>query len=383
MNEQTTWSPGTTRVTPSPTSSTIARSLVAEDERELHRDVSGHDMQIGVAEAGVGEADQHLTVARAVEVQFLDLDASADLVQHRRLGLHRSSFPHGRPHGQCRSGGPAGPGRHRLAATLPGMTASAWTSGDAYEAFMGRWSRGVAARFVAWLRPDPDARWLDVGCGTGALSATVLASAQPRSIVGIDPSDAFVEAAAMRCADPRAQFRVGKAGELPVADGAVDVVVSGLVLNFVPAPAQALQEFSRVTAPGGTVAAYVWDYAEGMAMLRHFWDAAVDLDPGCRRARRRHSIPVVPPRCAARAVDRRRPGRDHHRCDHGRDDFADFDDYWSPFLGGQGPAAAYVKSLTESQQAALRDRLRREVDPGGDGPISLTARAWAVRGTRP
>ena len=262
------------------------------------------------------------------------------------------------------------------------MKRDAWTSGDAYEAFMGRWSRPVAARFVSWLGIGPGLRWLDVGCGTGALSGTVLASAEPGSVLGIDPSEAFVGAAAGRCADPRARFQVGGAGDLAVADGAVDVVVSGLVLNFVPAPAQALAEFLRVTAPGGTVAAYVWDYAEGMAMLRRFWTAAAELDPRAAELDEGARFPLCHPGAlrdlwvgaglAEVATEAITVGTT----------FAGFEDYWSPFLGGQGPAAAYVASLDEPGRAALRNRVRQAVDPGGGGELALTARAWAVRGTR-
>jgi ubiquinone/menaquinone biosynthesis C-methylase UbiE len=154
-----------------------------------------------------------------------------------------------------------------------------WALGDAYEAYVGRWSRVVATEFVRWLDVAPDVRWLDVGCGTGALSATVLRDAAPAAVVAVDPSAGFLRTARAGIADPRVAFAAADARAVPLADGAVGAVVSGLVLNFVPDAARAVAELARVTAPGGTVAAYVWDYAEGMEFMRLFWDAAAELDP--------------------------------------------------------------------------------------------------------
>ena len=141
---------------------------------------------------------------------------------------------------------------------------------------MGRWSRHVAVEFVDWLDIPAGLRWLDIGCGTGALTAAVLSRADPVSILGTDPSEAFVATAARQVDDPRAQFVVADAAATP--SGRVDVVVAGLVVNFLPDPDGALRA-ARSAAPQGTVAAYVWDYADGMQMLRYFWDAAVALDP--------------------------------------------------------------------------------------------------------
>ncbi|MET7820861.1 class I SAM-dependent methyltransferase [Micromonospora zamorensis] len=263
------------------------------------------------------------------------------------------------------------------------MASPVWADGTAYEAYVGRWSRLVAVEFLRWLDLPRGLRWLDVGSGTGVLTSTVLTTAQPRQITGVDPSEGFVTQARAQVTDPRATFAVGDARVLPLPDDAVDVVVSGLVLNFVPEPARAVADFARVVNPGGAVAAYVWDYAEGMEMMRHFWDAASALDP------------------AAAARD---DGRGFSLCrpdvlqalwrDGGLTDisvraievptvFASFADYWTPFLGGQGSAPAYLASLAEPEQAALRDLLATRLPPGPDGSIRLTARAWAVRGTRP
>src|SRR5215218_6484897 len=153
-----------------------------------------------------------------------------------------------------------------------------WAAGDAYEPYIGRWSRLVARELLAWLGVPAGAVWLDVGCGTGALAGAVLEAADPAALVGLDPSAGFVAHARARLGDPRAR--------LPLADARVDAVVSGLVLNFVPDPARAVREMTRVTRPGGRVAAYVWDYAEGMELIRRFWDAAAAPSrwPACSAA---------------------------------------------------------------------------------------------------
>jgi SAM-dependent methyltransferase len=246
---------------------------------------------------------------------------------------------------------------------------------------VGRWSRLVAEEFLHWLDAPAGQRWLDVGCGTGALTATVLAVSAPAQVVGVDTSEGFLAAARVRVGDPRSAFCVGDAQSLPLPDRRVDAVVSGLALNFVPDPRRAVAEFTRVVTSGGVVAAYVWDYGEGMTMMRHFWDAAAALDPAAARLDEGRRFPLC------------RPAPLHGLwTDAGLDQvtvhaievptvFADFDDYWGPFLGGQGPAPGYAMSLTEEQRLALRSLLRVRLPSRPDGSIPLTARAWAVRGT--
>ena len=133
------------------------------------------------------------------------------------------------------------------------MAGDRWDDGDAYEACIGRWSRPVAVRFVEWLEVAPGSRWLDVGCGSGALTATILERADPAAVSGVDPSAAFVKSTRGRVLDRRARFVVGDAASLPLDDDSVDVVVSGLVLNFVPDLPDALRDARRVSAPGATV----------------------------------------------------------------------------------------------------------------------------------
>jgi SAM-dependent methyltransferase len=263
------------------------------------------------------------------------------------------------------------------------MAQDVWTVGSSYEHYVGRWSRRVAEVFLRWLDVGAGRRWVDIGCGTGALTATTLAIAEPASIIGVDPSEGFLAKARSDVADERATFQLGDAQDLPLPDRLVDVAVSGLVLNFVPDPAQAAAEFARVVKPGGLAAAYLWDYADGMAMMRYFWDAAVSLDPAAAELDEGRRFQICRPEPLGELWN-----------DAGLEDvavravevpttFADFDDYWTPFLGGQAPAPGYVTSLPEERRAELRERLRSGLPTQPDGSIHLTARAWAVRGMRP
>ena len=153
-----------------------------------------------------------------------------------------------------------------------------WTGGASYESYIGRWSRLVARQFVPWLNVPSGAQWLDVGCGTGTLGHTILDTVSPQAVLGIDPSEGYIEFARKNVQDPRVAFRLGDAQELPVKSFAYDAVVSGLVLNFIPKPSQALSEMIRAVRIGGIVGAYVWDYADKMQLIRYFWNAAVALD---------------------------------------------------------------------------------------------------------
>jgi SAM-dependent methyltransferase len=258
-----------------------------------------------------------------------------------------------------------------------------WADGAAYEPYVGRWSRLVAREFLAWLDVPTRGRWLDVGCGTGALSQAILADADPIAVKGVDQSPGYVTYAHARVIDERARFEVADARALPGEAAVFDAVVSGLMLNFVPEPGSAVAEMSRVARPGTTVAAYVWDYAGEMQLMRHFWNAAVALDPAARELDEGQRFPICQP--GALAALFRDAGLQHVEA-RGIDVptvFHDFDDYWSPFLGGQAPAPGYAMSLTEERRAELRERIRAGLPIAADGSISLIARAWAVRGRRP
>lgn len=271
-------------------------------------------------------------------------------------------------------------GRRVYTRGMPPEIEDVWASGESYEAYVGRWSRPVAAEFLAWLGVRPNLRWVDVGCGTGALTEAILATQNPASVDGIDPSGGFVSFARARFPDRRVVFSTGDARALPLEDGSRDVVVSGLALNFVPEPSAAVAEFARVLRPGGTAAAYVWDYAGEMQMMRYFWEAAASLDPDAVELDEGRRFGVCGPEpltelwrssgmrdVSVRAIDVPTV-------------FPDFDDYWTPFLGGQGSAPSYLMSLSEGRRAKVRERIRGALPMSSDGSIRLIARAWSIRG---
>jgi len=261
------------------------------------------------------------------------------------------------------------------------MPAEVWENAESLERYVGRWSRLVAREFVAWLQVPPGSRWLDVGCGSGALTETVLAEAEPESIEGVDTSEAFVAYAASRVTDPRASFAVADAQALDRPDAAYDAVASSLVLNFLPDPARGAAEMRRVVRPGGVVAGYVWDYAGEMQLMRRFWDAAAELDPAAADLEEGRRMAGCNPADLEALFSGAGLEEVETRAIDVPTVFADFDDYWSPFEGGQGPAPGYCASLPRDRRAALRERLRETLPAAADGSISLVARAWAVRGT--
>jgi SAM-dependent methyltransferase len=265
---------------------------------------------------------------------------------------------------------------------MTSVGADRWSSGAAYEGYIGRWSRIVAPLFLDWLDVRAGADWLDVGCGTGVLTRAILERVEPRSVVGVDPTAAFLEHARTATTDARARFETASADATGQPDASVDAVVAGLVLNFVPDLSAALVEAQRVVRPGGIVAGYVWDYASGMQLLRAFFDAAIALDPAMAEHDEGVRFPVT--REGRLAVAFAAAGLDdvRQRPIDIPTVFRDFDDLWSPFLRGTGPAPAYVVGLDEPDRTALRERLRASLPSEPDGSIHLTARAWAVRGRR-
>lgn len=257
-----------------------------------------------------------------------------------------------------------------------------WASGKLYDPYVGRWSRRVADEFLPWLQPPRHVAWLDVGCGTGALVERILDKFVPRSVKGVDPSEGFLGFARENIRNGRVDFVLGDAQALPEARLAFDVVVSGLVLNFVPKPEAAAAEIARVLRPGGIAGAYVWDYAGKMQFMRHFWNAAVALDPAAREKDEGRRFPL----CSPDALRSLWQGAGFRRVEVAAIDidttFRDFDEYWTPFLSGQAPAPGYCMSLPEEARARLRERLRDSLPYAIDGSIPLVARAWAVKGRR-
>ncbi len=257
------------------------------------------------------------------------------------------------------------------------MNGDVWQVGDDYEAYVGRWSRRVATEFVRWIDVPPERRWLDAGCGTGALSSAII-SAGAAGVVGLDPSRGF-----LRSTPDGARAVAGDAAALPLRNGRFDAVVSGLSLNFVPRPEKAIAEFVRVAAPGAVVAAYVWDYAAGMRMMRLFWDVAAEVVPAAADHDEGSRFPI----CQEAALRTAWAGAGLVEVSTRPIEiptvFAGFDDFWLPFLGGQGAAPAYLATLGGDVRAEIRERLRSRLPTSADGTIALTATAWAVRGRRP
>lgn len=256
-----------------------------------------------------------------------------------------------------------------------------WASGDAYEKFMGRWSKPIAQKFLTWLAVPEARSWLDVGCGTGSLTKLILAAHQPKEIIAIDSSRDFILHAQHLITNPSVHFKVGSAQSLELVSDSVDATVSGLVLNFVPQPKVAIAEMVRVTKPGGKIGIFVWDYAEGMQMLRYFWNAAIELDHKARELDEASRFSL----CREGQLESlvREAGLQQVEAAPIEVEtiFQNFEDYWQPFLGNVGPAPSYAMSLDQNGRKRLEDKLRKSLPINDKGAIAILARAWAVKGT--
>jgi SAM-dependent methyltransferase len=282
------------------------------------------------------------------------------------------------------------PTRRALLATLSlhysllgQLRSTMFGNAEAYERFMGRWSRKVAPLLVDFAGiPGQSPKVLDIGSGTGALAASIAQKHSQAQVVGIDPAKEYVAYANSRNPAPtRVKFQIGDAQTMELPNASFDASLSLLVFNFIPIPAKALAEAFRVTKPNGRIAAAVWDYGSGMKMLRVFWDAAVAVDPSAETRDEKHM-----PLCRAGELSQlwQRAGLKEVQ-EQALDittDFPSFNDFWDSFLLGQGPAGAYAKSLSDPRRTVLRDELKRRLVLTADNqPFSLPARVWAVRGT--
>ncbi len=248
-------------------------------------------------------------------------------------------------------------------------------SADAYDRFMGRYSATLSSQLADLAGVTSGQRVLDVGCGSGMLTAELVARLGAASVAAIDPSVPFVEA--VRDRHPGVDVRHGVAGELPFGDGEFDAALSQLVVNFMPDPVAGLREMARVTRPGGAVAASVWDLAGGRSPLGPFWGAAVALDPNARDegtaagGRAGHMKALF----AEAGIEEVREVEQPAAVEHQR-----FEDWWEPFTLGVGPAGSYLVGLDRERQAAVRERAREDL---GDGPVSIPAFVWAACGVSP
>jgi SAM-dependent methyltransferase len=271
-----------------------------------------------------------------------------------------------------------------MRSSAPELRSSTYHASDgaAYERFLGRWSRLLAPRFAAFAQPREDGHVLDIGCGTGSLALALAERAPSAQVAGVDIALPYIAFARARPQSGDVNFAVGDACRLPYADHRFAAALAQLSLNFVPDVAIAVREMRRVVRPGGGVAAAVWDFRGGLVFQRLFWDTAAGLDPAAGAARDRlfssplalpDGLPVLWRKAGLATVERSSITI--------RMEYADFADYWEPLLGGQGPVGAYVENLPPEKRRLIEDRVRAAFLSGApDGPRSLTATAWAVRG---
>jgi SAM-dependent methyltransferase len=249
---------------------------------------------------------------------------------------------------------------------------------------MGRWSQAIAPLFLDWLDAGRRKDWLDVGCGTGALTSAIAASCDPESIISLDSSEGFIDRAKANAQTATTDFRVGSADPLDLPGASRDVVVSALLMNFLTNQERALTEQLRVTRRGGTVGFYVWDYpGHGLEFVDAFWRAAAALDPGAEALDEARRFSFCTPDNLRRLATR--AGLSSVEC-HAIEvptHFTDFDDYWNPFTFGTGPASGYCASLAPEDRQRLSDNLRDSLPRSFDGAIEMTARAWAVKARVP
>jgi ubiquinone/menaquinone biosynthesis C-methylase UbiE len=256
-----------------------------------------------------------------------------------------------------------------------------WISAIEYEKFMGCWSTLIGKKFLNWLDMRPERIWLDVGCGSGSLTRFIFEAYRPKEVIAIDSSSAFISYAKSSINFPFVNFKVGLAQSLELDSNSIDVVVSGLVLNFVPEPETAILEMLRVTKPGGNIGIFLWDYADGMQMLRYFWDAALELDLKANELDEGKRFPICQKGQLESLVRKVGLKQVDAATIEVKAVFQNFNDYWQPFLGSVGPAPNYTMSLNKNDRLKLEDKLRNSLPTNDNGSISLLARAWAVKGT--
>jgi len=253
------------------------------------------------------------------------------------------------------------------------------TPAEAYDRHVGRYGAALARDLIAAAGVE-SGRALDVGCGPGALTGELVTVLGAANVSAVDPSPPFAEACALR--NPGVEVQVGVAEALPLADASFDHVLSQLVVNFLRDAPAGVREMRRVTRPGGSVAAAVWDYGGEMVLLRTFWDTAVALDPAAADRDEARSMAYSTPGELGELW--RAAGLEDVRVTSAvvAADYESFEDLWYPLEVGVGPAGAYAVSLGPDQRAALKEEFRARLGVD-DRPFSLTARAWISRGTDP
>lgn len=257
---------------------------------------------------------------------------------------------------------------------------------DAYEAHMGRHSRGLAELFLDFVGTAEGEQVLDLGCGTGSLTFTLAHRVDLQGICGVDVAEPYIEFARERSnEDPRIEFRQGSATNVPMGNNSVDKALSILLLSFVSDTQAALSEMIRVTRPGGTVAAALWDTRGGHVVNRMFWDTAAAVFPDAMEARKgNYTRPMSRPGELANAFHVAGLADIEEATLGTRMEFSSFDDFWTPETGKQGPFSDYLETLDQQSFETLREYIRAAyLDGEEDGPRSYAAVAWAVKGTVP
>jgi ubiquinone/menaquinone biosynthesis C-methylase UbiE len=262
-----------------------------------------------------------------------------------------------------------------------------YKEGQAYERWMGRWSRLTGRQFLDWLQIPPRQRWLDVGCGTGALTEAILSGCDPELVVAFDSSEQQLAYARSRIDDKRLAFRIGDAISIDAKRNSFDVAASALVLNFIPDQRKAMTEMIKVVRPGGVVAVYVWDFAGRRNITQHLSDAIAAVAPDAgRTARTAQQAETTKPEALAQLF--RAVGLETIETTS-LDivaEFEDFDDYWISNTSLISPVSLIGTaggSLSTTEIKALKQKLREYLPADGNGKISFAARAWAARGTVP
>lgn len=257
-----------------------------------------------------------------------------------------------------------------------------FSNASTYELYVGRWSRLVAQQFVTWLDISPRSTWLDVGAGTGILTQVILDQTAPQKVIGIDSSGQYLEYARQVITDNRVAWKVGDASKLILDTSEFDAAVAGLVLNFVPSSEAMIRGMKKAVRQEGMIAAYVWDYGDRMEMMRHFWDAAITVDPSAKEFDSGTQFTICDPNNLQSLFASAGLTNIEVIPIDIQTKFSDFDDFWLPFLGAQGSISKYFRSLDEDGRKAIQKQLQQQLPISHDNTILLTARAWAIKGIK-
>src|SRR5262245_6772699 len=265
---------------------------------------------------------------------------------------------------------------------MPAASTYHASDGASYELFLGRWTKVLAPYILDFAEFSSDGPLLDVGTGTGSMASAMAARWPKRPIVAIDIAEPYIAFARSKMAGASINFELGDASSLQFENNTFSGTTAQLVLNFVPNPSAAINEMKRVTRPGGVVVAAVWDFRGGLVYQRLLWDTAAGIDPEAATARDRlFSGALALPDGLLQLFGEAGLADVQRESITFRMNYSDFDDYWQPLLGGQGPFGTYVATLTPETRRTIEEAVRRAYCSGApDGERSLTATAWAVRG---